>query len=81
MQAIADDFCPDAALDLIGFTPVDARKDLALFARRVHQFVFVGAVDEHGCPLTRLPFREDDPWQTNVQLQYGQNISIHNPRK
>ncbi len=73
LQDALEDFHPDVALDFICFTPEDAQQNFHLFAGRVRQFIFVSTVDVYGYPLTRLPFREDDPWRAELQSPYAQN--------
>jgi nucleoside-diphosphate-sugar epimerase len=67
------DFKPDVVLDFICFTPQEAEQVLPLVKDKVRQFVFISTVDVYGYPLTHLPFREDDPWQTETQSEYAAN--------
>lgn len=73
LREALDDFRPDVALDFICYTPEEAQQDIQLFTNRVRQFIFVSTVDVYGYPLSRLPFREDDPWRTELQSPYAQN--------
>jgi nucleoside-diphosphate-sugar epimerase len=73
LGAAIRDFKPDVVLDFICFTPREAEQLLSLVRDKVRQFVFISTVDVYGYPLTRLPFREDDPWQTETQSEYAAN--------
>ncbi len=67
------DFKPDVVLDFICFTPQEAEQVLPLVRDRLRQYVFVSTVDVYGYPLSRLPFREDDPWHAETQSDYAAN--------
>jgi nucleoside-diphosphate-sugar epimerase len=67
------EFNPDVVLDFICFTPQDAKQVLPLVEGRVRQFIFISTVDVYGYPLSRLPFREDDPWHAETQSDYADN--------
>jgi nucleoside-diphosphate-sugar epimerase len=67
------DFKPDVVLDFICFSPQEAGQVLPLIRRKVRQFIFISTVDVYGYPLSRLPFREDDPWHPKTQSEYAAN--------
>jgi nucleoside-diphosphate-sugar epimerase len=73
LGAAIRDFKPDVVLDFTCFTPQQAEQVLPLVRGKVRQFVFISTVDVYGYPLSRLPFREDDPWQTETQSEYAAN--------
>lgn len=73
LQAALADFHPDVVLDFICYSPEEVDALLPLIQGKVGQYIFVSTVDVYGYPLTRLPFREDDPWQSATQSVYAEN--------
>lgn len=73
LQAALEDFRPDAVLDFIGYTPDQCAALLPLLEGKLGQYIFVSTVDVYGYPLSRLPFREDDPWHPETQSPYAEN--------
>lgn len=71
-QVIAD-IKPDVILDFVLYTPEQAQAAYAQVKGRVRQYIFVSTVDVYGYPLSRLPFREDDPWHKQTQSLYAEN--------
>ncbi|MFM8322846.1 MAG: NAD-dependent epimerase/dehydratase family protein [Chloroflexota bacterium] len=71
LAAALDDFQPDVVLDFVCYTPEQAQAALPLVQGRVRQYIFVSTVDVYGYPLSRLPFREDDPWHPETQSPYA----------
>jgi nucleoside-diphosphate-sugar epimerase len=66
-------FKPDVVLDFICYTPQESEQVLPLIRDKICQFVFISTVDVYGYPLSRLPFREDDPWHVETQSEYAAN--------
>ncbi len=73
LEAAIQDFRPDVVLDFVCFTPQEAEGALTLTRAKIGQFIFVSTVDVYGYPLSRLPFREDDPWNAETQSDYAAN--------
>jgi nucleoside-diphosphate-sugar epimerase len=71
LKAAFEDFHPDVALDYICFTPQEAEQARDLVLGKVRQFIFISTVDVYGYPLSRLPAREEDPWNPETQSQYA----------
>jgi nucleoside-diphosphate-sugar epimerase len=71
LESCVRDFKPDVVLDFVCYTPQEAEQALPLLTGKVRQYIFVSTVDVYGYPLSRLPFREDDPWHPKTQSRYA----------
>jgi len=63
MQKVLDDFKPDVLIDFACFTLQQAEQLLGIIYGKVSQFIFISTVDVYGYPLSRIPMRENDPWE------------------
>ncbi len=71
LEDIFDSVRPDVVLDFVGYVKEDAEQVVKMARGRTGQVIFVSTVDVYGYPLTRLPMREDDPWQPQTISPYA----------
>lgn len=62
----------DVVAQFLGFTPDQVEADLARFAGRVGQYVFVSSASAYAKPVTRLPLTESSPL-ANPFWQYSRD--------
>lgn len=70
LETAIDNFKPDVVIDFVLFLPQQAKQIISLVSGKVKQYIFVSTVDVYGYPLSRLPFRESDPWMPPIS-QYA----------
>lgn len=62
----------DAVLEFLAFTPEHIETDLALFAGRTRQYVFISSASAYHKPVLTLPITEDTPLH-NPFWEYSRN--------
>lgn len=62
----------DAVVNWIVFTPEQVERDLALFAERTSQYVFISSASAYQTPPARMPVTESTPLH-NPHWQYSRN--------
>ncbi len=62
----------DAVVNFIAFTPEHIERDVALFAGRTRQYVFISSASAYQTPPARLPVTESTPL-FNPHWQYSRN--------
>ena len=67
-----NDFGAELVIDTICFTPEQAEKVYEVVKNNIKQLIFISTVDVYGYPLSRIPFREIDPYRP-AQGSYAQN--------
>ena len=62
----------DVVVDFIAFTPQHVERDLALFAGKTGQYIFISSASAYQTPPSNLPFRESTPLE-NPFWEYSRN--------
>jgi len=70
LRASVQDFRPRLTADVCCFTPKQARGIVSVLRDKVDRHLFVSTCDVYGYPLSRIPFRESDPYKKTVS-QYA----------
>jgi nucleoside-diphosphate-sugar epimerase len=61
----------DCVVDMIGYTPEDARSALRAFAGRTRQFIFCSTVDVFQKPAPAYPIGDDSPRRAEARFGYA----------
>lgn len=67
-----NDFKAEVVIDTICFTPQQAENIYEVVKNKIKQLIFISTVDVYGYPLSRIPFRETDPYRP-AQGSYAQD--------
>lgn len=62
----------DVIANFIGFTPADARRDIALFSGKTRQYIYISSCATYHKPIVDVPITESTP-QKNPFWQYAQD--------
>lgn len=62
----------DAVAQFVGFTPGDVRRDMALFAGKTDQYLFISSASAYQKPVALLPITESTPL-VNPYWQYSRD--------